>query len=460
MSQPKSAVYSSLCLLAICIVLMISACSKSSNDSGTPASNTGGVSFQLVWQQPSTGAKAAIRTPSFNACNDFALITISATVSSGTTTVSSGSWPCSLHEGLIVGIPAGTNYTVQVNGISSGPTPTTWSGQASAITVITGQITDAGTIIMGYIGGDTTKPTVLSIAPHSNPALTTNIPVTDRIDIAFSEPMAISTIAATNITLNNGTAVPGTVTYSGASNTAAFIPSAALLYNNQYVLQVASCVTSSCIKDTAGNSLTSDYTFTFTAESAPATTSNAPSGVTAAAGNRQVMLDWLAVTGATSYSVYYGTSPGVTTTATPLSVDARPPFVHMNLTNGQTYYYIVTAVNNNGESLPSTEVSATPSFPGGSPPPPAILSVAPGIGQNTITWSAVLGATYNLYWSNGPIIPDKTAADNVIRGVASPYIHSTIAPTSCYIVTAVSAIGESADSMQFCSGSGGMSFVW
>ena len=101
---------------------MISACSKSSDDSGAQASNTGGVSFQLVWQQPSSGAKAAMRTPSFNACNDFALITISATVSNGTTTVSSGSWPCSLHEGLIQGIPAGTNYTVQVNGISSGPT--------------------------------------------------------------------------------------------------------------------------------------------------------------------------------------------------------------------------------------------------------------------------------------------------------------------------------------------------
>ena len=112
------------------------------------------------------------------------------------------------------------------------------------------------------------------------------------------------------ITLNNGTSVPGTVTYAGASNTAAFIPSAALLYNNQYVLQVVSCVTSSCITDTAGNSLASDYTFTFTTESAPTTTSNAPSVVTAVSGNGQVTLDWRASNGATSYSVYYGTSPG------------------------------------------------------------------------------------------------------------------------------------------------------
>jgi hypothetical protein len=461
MSRPKSAVCSSLFLAAICIVFMISACSKSSDNSNAPASNTGSVSFQLVWQQPSSGATTARRTPSFNACNDFALITIAATVASGVTTVSSGSWPCSLHEGLIQGIPAGTNYTVQISGISSGPTPTTWSGQASAITVITGQITDAGTIVMSYIGGDTTPPTAI-IAPHSNSAITTNVPVTDRIDIAFNEPMAISTIAATNITLNNGSSVPGTVTYNGASNTAAFIPSAALAYDAQYVLQVVSCVTSSCIRDTAGNLLQSDYTFTFTAESAPSTTATAPSVVTAAAGNRQVTLDWHAANGATSYSVYYGTSTGVTTLVTPLSVDARPPFVHMNLTNGQTYYYIVTAANIlYGESLPSTEVSATPGFPGSSPLPPAVLLVTPNGSQNIIAWSAVTGVTYNLYWSNGPIIPDKTAADNVIRNVTSPYIHTgTIAPTYCYIVTAVDSSGESADSMQFCSGSGGMSFIW
>jgi cellulose 1,4-beta-cellobiosidase len=133
----------------------------------------------------------------------------------------------------------------------------------------------------------------------------------------------------------------------------------------------------------------------------------------------------------------------------------------MNLTNGQTYYYIVTAVNAFGESLASTEVNAAPGFPVSSPSPPALLSVASGIGQNAITWSPVTGATYNLYWSAGPIIPDRTMADNVIRGITIPsYIHSTLVPTSCYIVTAVSLSGESADSMQVCSGSGSVSIVW
>ena len=36
------------------------------------------------------------------------------------------------------------------------------------------------------------------------------------------------------------------------------------------------------------------------------------------------------------------------------------PYNHNSLTNGTTYYYIVTAVNSVGESVPSSEVSAMP----------------------------------------------------------------------------------------------------
>src|ERR1700690_198102 len=175
MSRQISPVYPSLCLFAICIALMISSCSggseQQSGATGIPVSGTGGVSFRLVWQQPLSGAKAQF-TPSFNACVDNAINTITATVSSGTTTVTSNSWPCSAHGGLISAVPAGTNYSLLINGISSGPSPTTaCSGNSSSITVTAGQITDAGAIVMGYIGSDTTKPTVISIVPHSNPTI-------------------------------------------------------------------------------------------------------------------------------------------------------------------------------------------------------------------------------------------------------------------------------------------------
>jgi hypothetical protein len=447
---------------------MSSACSNRAEESGVPggsggmAPGTGGVAFRLVWQQPLTRAKALL-TPSFNACVDRGIATIAATVSDGTTTVSA-SWPCSAHEGLILGVPAGTSYTVQINGISSGAT--IWSGLTSTIIVNASQITDAGTIVMGYVGGDTTRPTVLSIDPHSNPTTTANVPATDRFSIVFDEPMAISTIKAANITLKliDNTPVSGIVSYNRANNTAAIVPSTPLAYNTQYVLQVVSCITAtSCITDLAGNSLVSDYTNTLMTESAPVGVPAAPSGVTASPGNGQVTLDWLASNGSASYTVYYLNSAGVTTLTGTKIPDARAPFVHIGLTNNQTYYYLVTAVNGTGETQAAAEVNATPVFPAGNPLPPASVTVISGSSQNSISWPAVTGATsYNLYWSTMPITPDITAADNVIRDVTSPFTHTglTNGLPYCYIITAMNANGESAGSMQACGGLGAIQLLW
>jgi Big-like domain-containing protein len=475
MYRQKSPVYASLCLLAICIVLssFFSACSGSgsnaqnsgnSGDTNALPPGTGGISFRLV-MQPASGSGAHILTPAFNSCADYALSTIAATVTSGTATVTSNSWPCALHQGVILGVPAGSNYTVQVKGLSSGLT--TWSGLASSITVTPGQVTNAGTITMSYVGGNTTSPTVTLIGPNSNPTSTTNVPITDRFNVDFSQPMAISTITSTNITLNSG-AVAGTVSYNSASNTAAFIPASTspLLYNTSYTLQVTTCVTGSCIKDTAGIQLSNtSYTNTFTTESAPTGTANAPASLTTIPGNGQVTLDWPAVNGAISYNVYYSTSPGVTTaTGTQIPV-AGSPAVHLGLTNGTTYYYIVTAVNTFGESLASAQSSTTPAFPTGNPLPPASLAVNFNSGgPYTVTWPTVSGMSYNLYWSPRSIYPDHTAADNVVRYVTpGSYTHSGVVTgtTYCYIVTTMNSFGESADSMQVCGpGTGSIQIIW
>ncbi len=473
MNRQKSPVSASLCLLLMCIALtsLFSACSNSGGDvqysgnsgnAGDPnaVSGTGSITFQTVFQQPSSGSNVHMLTPAFNSCVDYGIGTISATVLSGATTITSASWPCSLHQGAVLGVPAESNYTLQVRGISSGTT--LWSGQISAVTVNVGQTTNAGTIVMSYVGGDATPPMVTVIGPNSNPTNTTNVPVTDRINIVFSEPMMMSTVTSTNITLNNGSPVPGTVTYDSASRTASFVPSSTaspLAYSTQHVLQVMSCVTGSCIKDAAGNQLSTNYTFTFTTESAPTGAASAPASLTAKAGNGQVRLDWPAVNGATSYNVYYANSTGVTTASTQLA-NVQAPALQLGLTNGATYYYIVTAVNGFGESLASSESSTTPTAPSGNPLPPASLAVNynGGASPYTVTWPTVSGMSYNLYWSTRPIYPDHTAADNVIRYVpGGTYVHTGVAigTTYCYIVTAMNAYGESADSMQVCGPAAG-----
>ena len=98
--------------------------------------------------------------------------------------------------------------------------------------------------------------------------------------------------------------------------------------------------------------------------SGTATAPPTPAGVVATAGNASVALTWTASAGATSYSVYRGTTPGGEG-ATPVGTSTTNSFTDTGLTNGTTYYYTVTASNTAGTSTPSTEVHATPAASGG-----------------------------------------------------------------------------------------------
>jgi mannan endo-1,4-beta-mannosidase len=98
---------------------------------------------------------------------------------------------------------------------------------------------------------------------------------------------------------------------------------------------------------------------------------SAPANLSASAGDRQVHLSWNAVPGASYYNIYWSTNPGVKkTNGTKIGNITDTSYIHDNLTNGTTYYYVVTAVNSYGESSESNEANATPSS---NPPPPPSL---------------------------------------------------------------------------------------
>jgi hypothetical protein len=102
-----------------------------------------------------------------------------------------------------------------------------------------------------------------------------------------------------------------------------------------------------------------------------------PQSPSATPGDTLVTVSCGTVSGATGYNIYWSTISGVTPgTGTKIS-NISVPFVHVNLTNGTTYYYVITAVNAGGESGPSVQVSATPVHVVTNlvPNPPSTLSI-------------------------------------------------------------------------------------
>ena len=91
---------------------------------------------------------------------------------------------------------------------------------------------------------------------------------------------------------------------------------------------------------------------------APVTIPATPTGLQATAGNMQVVLTWSASSGAATYNVKRATITGgpYATVASP----ATTSDIDSGLTNGTTYFYVVSAVNGAGESSNSAQVSATP----------------------------------------------------------------------------------------------------
>jgi predicted phage tail protein len=171
-----------------------------------------------------------------------------------------------------------------------------------------------------------------------------------------------------------------------------------------------------------------------------------PQGVSATPGNDQVTVSWPAVTGAASYNIYWSTTTGVTTANGTKITGVTAPYTLTGLTNGTTYYFVVTAVNSDGESTASTGVNATPTA---TPPPAAPTGVTAVVGdlQATVSWALEPNTdSYNIYWSTTTGV--TPANGTKITSVTNPYILTglTNGTTYYFVVTAVNSNGESAPS--------------
>jgi phage gp46-like protein len=89
----------------------------------------------------------------------------------------------------------------------------------------------------------------------------------------------------------------------------------------------------------------------------------APSGLVATPGNAQVILNWVAGTNVSSYSVYMGTASGAESGVPVASGLSGTTATITGLTNGTQYFFYVAGVNACGSQADSNEASTTPVAP-------------------------------------------------------------------------------------------------
>jgi len=171
-----------------------------------------------------------------------------------------------------------------------------------------------------------------------------------------------------------------------------------------------------------------------------------PSGLGVSAGNAQVELTWFASMGATSYNVKRATISGGPYITIASSV-AYNNYIDNAVSNGITYYYVVSAVNAKGQSTNSLQASTTPMVP---PSAPVGLSATAGVGQVVLTWSTNTGTL----WSGYGLIPYYIVQRATVSG--GPYttigyaeINGVYTDTSVsngtsyyYIISFVNFVGE------------------
>ena len=223
----------------------------------------------------------------------------------------------------------------------------------------------------------------------------------------------------------------GTITYSGSCSSST---TTVIAGTNTITFSSLSDGTYSDCKITVTDSLGNSVTMNISSF----TVSTTPTNLTATGTAGQVTLDWSAVSGVNSYTVYWDNASGVSSSSTAITSISSDNYTHSGIDNGTIYYYKVAAVFSDNTTGPlSSEVSAVTPLSA-----PDNLSASGANNAVTLTWNSVSGATsYTLYWDNSSGIDNN---DTAITSITNNYIHSGLdnGSTYYYKVAAVNASGR------------------
>ncbi len=260
--------------------------------------------------------------------------------------------------------PSATNFAATLITYSIGGTVTYAGSGLTGVTISDGTRTtttasNGAYTLTGVPPGDYTlvaTKTNYTFTPTSTAISITNANVTGQnFTSTFIPP---TTYTLSGVVLNSGSGLSGVTITNGTlstttANNGSF--SFANLTNGTYTLTATLTgytFQPGSISATISDGDSSGHTFT---TSAPA----APTNLAATPGSLQVALTWSGGTGVSSYTVKRATVTGGPYTSVASGLTATS-YTDTGLTNGTTYFYVVSATNLVGESPDSSEASAAP----------------------------------------------------------------------------------------------------
>jgi hypothetical protein len=336
----------------------------------------------VATESPTSGATdvavSSTVTATFNQAVQSGTISFTLVNSSGGSVAASVSYNSSTYTATLTPSAAlayNTTYTAKVSGAqNSGGTPMSSPFSWSFTT-------------------DPAPPSVSSESPGSG---ATNVAVSTTATATFNEAVQASTITFT-LTPSGGSAVAASVSYNSSTDTATLTPSSSLAYSTTYTATVSG------VKDSAGDPMTSPFSWTFTTAADPPPSPPTVTSETPASGATNVGVTTTATAtfnqAVQSSTITFTLAPsGGSPVGATISYNSSTYTATLTPTAALSYSTTYTATVSGAQNSSGTPMSAPFSwtFTTAATPAPYVSSEAPAAGaQTNVGVSSPVTATFN-----------------------------------------------------------------